>query len=103
MEGMTSPHGGELVNLMVTDAAEKSKLIASCEGRTIECSDRNACDIELLTVGGFSPLTGFMNEEEYKSVVETMRMPSGLLFGLPVVMDTTDETLAPGMNVLLTY
>merc|ERR1719399_1906739 len=44
-----------------------------------------------------------MNEDEYTSVVETMRMPSGLLFGLPVVMDTTDASLAPGMRVLLTY
>jgi sulfate adenylyltransferase len=54
-------------------------------------------------VGGFSPLTGFMNEEEYKSVVETMRLPSGTLFGLPVVMDTNDTSLATGMKVLLTY
>lgn len=103
MEGKAAPHGGELVDLMVTDPAEKSALIAACEGRTIECSDRNACDVELLMVGGFSPLGGFMNEEEYNSVVETMRLPSGLLFGLPVVMDTSDESLAPGMKVLLTY
>ncbi len=103
LEGKTKPHGGELVNLMVKSEDEKAALIASCEGRTIECSDRNACDVELLMVGGFSPLKGFMNEEEYKSVVETMRMPNGLLFGLPVVMDTTDASLKAGQNVLLTY
>lgn len=49
-------------NTMVTDPAEKRKLLAECEGRKIECSDRNACDIELLAVGGFSPLDGFMSE-----------------------------------------
>ena len=103
LEGKTAPHGGALSNLMVTDPAERAALVAACEGRTIECSDRNACDVELLMVGGFSPLEGFMNEDEYASVVETMRMPSGLLFGLPVVMDTTDASLAPGMKVLLTY
>lgn len=47
---------------MVSDPAQKTKLLAECEGRKIECSDRNACDVELLTVGGFSPLDGFMSE-----------------------------------------
>ena len=103
LEGKAAPHGGKLSDLMVTDEAERSALIAACEGRTIELSDRNACDVELLMVGGFSPLEGFMNQEEYESVVETMRLPSGLLFGLPVVMDTDDDSLAAGMKVLLTY
>eukprot|EP00232_Nephroselmis_pyriformis_P023811 CAMPEP_0182857086 /NCGR_PEP_ID=MMETSP0034_2-20130328/2841_1 /TAXON_ID=156128 /ORGANISM="Nephroselmis pyriformis, Strain CCMP717" /LENGTH=455 /DNA_ID=CAMNT_0024988283 /DNA_START=40 /DNA_END=1407 /DNA_ORIENTATION=+ len=103
-DGNIVPHGGKLVDLMVTDAAAKEKLIASCEGRTIECSDRNACDVELLCVGGFSPLEGFMGEDAYTSVVENMRLPgSNLLFGLPIVMDTRREDLVPGMNVLLTY
>ncbi len=104
IEGKTAPHGGQgLVNLMVADASERANLIAACEGRTIECSDRNACDVELLAVGGFSPLTGFLNETEYNSVVETMRMTDGTPFGLPIVFDTNDESLAPGMKVLLTY
>ena len=102
-EGKAVPHGGKLVSLMVADACERSALIAACEGRTIELSDRNACDVELLMVGGFSPLEGFMNQEEYESVVETMRLPSGLLFGLPVVMDTDDEAIKPGMKLLLQF
>ena len=42
---------------MVTDAKEKADIIASCN-HTLELSDRNACDIELLATGGFSPLNG---------------------------------------------
>lgn len=61
MGGHITPHGGKLVNLMVDEAAKKA-LLAECEGRKIECSHRNACDVELLSVGGFSPLRGFMNE-----------------------------------------
>lgn len=61
-DGLIEPHGGTLKNAMVTDPAEKKKLLAECEGRKIECSHRNACDIELLSVGGFSPLDGFMNK-----------------------------------------
>jgi len=45
---------------------------------------------------------GFMNEETYDNVVAETRLPSGLLFGLPVVLDTNDPALVPGTKVLLT-
>mmetsp|Transcript_32072 Transcript_32072/g.38852 ORF Transcript_32072/g.38852 Transcript_32072/m.38852 type:complete len:453 (+) Transcript_32072:20-1378(+) len=102
-QGLIAPHGGAVVDRMVTDAKQKEDLIAACGGVTLELSDRNACDVELLTVGGFSPLDGFMNEETYNYCVDNMRLPNGLLFGLPVVLDTTDEALVPGVKVLLTY
>ncbi len=47
------------MDLMVTDPAARRQLLDSCTAEH-ECSDRNACDVELLTVGGFSPLTGFL-------------------------------------------
>ena len=48
--GLIEPHGGELVNLMIVDEKEKARAIASCD-RALELSDRNACDVELLSVG----------------------------------------------------
>merc|ERR1712125_99107 len=59
------------------------------------------CDVELIMNGGFSPLTGFMDEETYKSVVENTALPDGTPIGLPVVFDTDDEDLQPGTTVLL--
>jgi ATP sulfurylase len=56
---------------------------------TIELNDRQLCDVELLMNGGFSPLDGFMNPDSYNSVVEKARLPNGLIFGLPVVMDVS--------------
>jgi len=50
-DGLIAPHGGKLVNLLVTEPKQKAALFAECQGRTIELSDRNACDVELLTVG----------------------------------------------------
>jgi sulfate adenylyltransferase len=69
-----APHGGRLVNLFLSDsdAARRRALAASC-AHAHECSERNACDVELLAVGGFSPLTGFMRQGVYDHVVKNMR------------------------------
>ena len=102
-EGLIAPHGGALVNLMLEDDGAKARAIASCT-RALELSDRNACDVELLSAGGFSPLRGFMNEDEYEHCVETMRLKgSELLFGLPIVLDTNCEDTKAGDRVLLKY
>lgn len=69
--------------------------MAGCD-LEIYLSPRQLCDTELICNGGFSPLTGFMTEEEYMSVVENNRLPNGLLFGLPVVYDTDRDDLKPG-------
>lgn len=95
------PHGGKLINLFVTDA-EIAPLVASCD-KTIELTDRQSCDTELLCNGAFSPLTGFMTEEEFNAVVENMRLPSGVIMGLPVVMDTFDPSIELGTKLLLAY
>ncbi len=99
--GLIAPHGGSLVNLMVP-AAEQQAVKASAS-RMLECSDRQACDVELLVVGGFSPLRGFMHQQDYEAVVQGNRTTSGLLFGLPIVFDSDDATIVVGDRLLLTY
>jgi len=99
--GVIAPYGGTLVDLMVP-AAEQAAVKASAT-KTLECSDRNACDVELLVVGGFSPERGFMHQADYDSVVASHRTTSGYLFGLPIVMDTDSDDVAVGDKVLLTY
>lgn len=93
-----TPHGGTLINLMTDDV---DAAIAKCTAE-VQLTPRQLCDVELIMNGGFSPLTGFMDEATYKNVVENMELPeSGLLFGLPVVFDTDSEDLQPGQTVLL--
>jgi len=99
--GLISPHGGVLVDLMVP--TDQREAVRAGVDRVVVCSDRNACDVELLVVGGFSPLRGFMHREDYEAVVETHRTSSGLLFGLPIVFDTNDASIGIGERLLLTY
>ena len=99
--GVIAPYGGTLVDLMVASADQAA--VKASATKTLECSDRNACDVELLVVGGFSPERGFMHQADYDSVVAGHRTTSGYLFGLPIVMDTDREDVAVGDKVLLTY
>mmetsp|Transcript_17815 Transcript_17815/g.34556 ORF Transcript_17815/g.34556 Transcript_17815/m.34556 type:complete len:433 (-) Transcript_17815:141-1439(-) len=94
------PHGGSLVDLILKTDEEKEAAIAKCS-KEMQLTPRQLCDVELIMNGGFSPLTGFMDEATYKSVVDNVSLPDGLIFGLPVVFDTDDEDLSPGDIVLL--
>ena len=100
--GLIPPYGGELKNLIIKDKNLKNDLISKATYE-FECSERNACDVELLMVGAFSPLEGFMDEKNYNSVIKNNRNSNGLLFGLPIVFDSNNEKVKAGETILLTY
>ncbi len=100
--GLIPPYGGELKNLIIKDKNLKNELISKATYE-FECSERNACDVELLMVGAFSPLEGFMDENNYNSVIKNNRNTRGLLFGLPIVFDSNNEKVKAGETILLTY
>ena len=99
--GVIAPYGGTLVDLMVAEA--DCAAVKGIATKTVECSDRNACDVELLCVGGFSPLRGFMHQGDYDAVVSGHRLAAGQLFGLPIVMDTDRDDVVVGDKLLLTH
>ena len=100
--GLIPPYGGELKNLIIKDKNLKNDLISKATYE-FECSERNACDVELLMVGAFSPLEGFMDENNYNSVIKNNRNINGLLFGLPIIFDSNNEKVKAGETILLTY
>ena len=99
------PHGGaELVDLRVPQA-EREPLRARAKGRVqVQLDAREWTDLELLTIGGFTPLRGFMTEEQCKAVVNDMHLPGGIPWTLPVVLTTdraTAERIREGDDVAL--
>ena len=86
-----SPHGDELVNLMVDGQATRNKLIGQSKTLPkLKLSTLEFSDLIMLGIGAFSPLEGFMTSSDYKGVLDNMRLTSGTLWPLPVTI-TTDN------------
>ncbi len=82
-----TPHGdGELVDLRCSDS-ERDDLRARARGLPgVQLDARELTDLELLAIGGFTPLKGFMTEEQCKSVVNDMHLPSGVPWTVTVTL-----------------
>ena len=65
---------------------------------------RQACDLELLMNGGFSPLKGFNSQADYEVVVDKMRLADGTLWPMPITLDVSEkfaEGVGPGSRIAL--
>ncbi len=62
------------------------------ECHSIDLSSVQLCDLELLLNRGLFPLNGYMNQDDYNSVLETMRLTDGTVWPLPICLDVDEET-----------
>ncbi|CAN3355759.1 sulfate adenylyltransferase [Diutina catenulata] len=107
------PHGGELLDLVQRDLPRRDALLAEAVSLpSVKLTPRQLCDLELILNGGFSPLDGFLNEEDYNSVVHDMRLTKinpatnkGYLWPIPIILDLAAaqaQELPQGQRVVLT-
>ncbi|KAA9025668.1 sulfate adenylyltransferase [Niallia endozanthoxylica] len=85
------PHGGKLVNRI----NEKARMDAS--HTSVELSLMELSDLELIANGAYSPLEGFMEQKEYESVVQNMRLTNGLPWSIPITL-AVDKNKAAGLK-----
>ena len=81
---MINAHGGKLVN-RVTDA-DPSGLFS------VDISADLANDVENIADGIFSPLEGFLNQQDFESVISKGRLANGIAWTIPTVLDVDDDT-----------
>lgn len=99
---LIAPYGG-------SDLGEPGSLVVTAE-RAAELRDQShgweswdlglqqLCDLEMLASGAYSPLTGFMEEEDYAAVLDGMRLADGTLWPLPITL-AVSEHLADRISV----
>ena len=86
------PHGGQICDRMVTEEriSELKQDFVHLQSWTL--NDRQICDLEMIMNGGFSPLIGFLAQEDYDAVCTDMRLQNNDLWPIPITMDVTENT-----------
>jgi len=84
-----APHGGQLVNRIATHNQRLEFLEKADFLPIVQLDKRAASDLEMIAIGAFSPLTGFMEQADYESVVDQMRLANGLPWSIPVTLPVT--------------
>lgn len=90
MQGLIPPHSGTLVNRLRTGSHADALRAEAAKLRQIKLSQKQSCDLEMITVGAFSPLQGFMGKADFERVCKEMKLASagceGDVWPIPIVL-----------------
>ena len=92
MSGLGEPYGGSLVDLVLPRERAEGRLKEASELTKVSPFVDFAYDAEKIAVGAYSPLQGFMDSEEFRSVTKENRLPNGLPWTMPIVLAVPRET-----------
>jgi sulfate adenylyltransferase len=99
VSSLVSPHGGgELRPLLLEGAALAGELKRAAALPRVRVSSRERGDILMLGIGGFTPLSGFMTEADWRGVCDGMRLSNGLFWPIPITL-SVDEAMAASVGV----
>ncbi len=101
---LSRPHGGKLIERVASE--QEKEQILSRNLRELEIPFERAQEARNICRGLFSPLTGFMDKKSFQSVLDTMRLPDGLPWTIPIVLDVDEQQrqeLLKEDEVLLTH
>lgn len=92
------PHGGQLIQRIVKEE-DRDQLLAQAEQwKHIPINTWTISDLDLIGVGAFSPLEGFMEEKDYHSVLENMRLSNGTVWSIPITL-ALDESITSTLQI----
>ncbi|PZD74181.1 Sulfate adenylyltransferase [Acaryochloris thomasi RCC1774] len=88
-------HGGELINRIASEAQRQEFLSKAEQLPSVQLDARATSDLEMIAIGGFSPLTGFMEQQDYEQVVHKMHLANGLPWSVPITLSVTEDIANP--------
>jgi sulfate adenylyltransferase len=89
---MIKPHGGKLVNKLPHSEKEREELLKKAKTlKKIPVRDRYVSHCEMIAIGGYSPLNGFLTKEEAESVIKDLHLTNGLLWSIPILLPVEEE------------
>src|SRR5438105_4832708 len=91
---LITPHGGKLVNRVLDANAAKAAEAEAKSLTSLTLSARESGDLEMIAIGAFSPLTGFMGKADFARVCKEMRLADGTVWPIPVVLCPPDDVSA---------
>jgi len=91
MTTLIAPHGGMLVNRIVEGKLRDELLAKASRLPKVELDAWGLSDVEMLAIGGFSPLEGFLGNADYESVVRRRRLTDGAVWTIPVTLAVSRE------------
>ena len=97
---LSTPHGGTLINRW-NEEYDYVNL-----DKSLEIDNMSLSDLELIGTGAYSPIEGFLSEQDYQSVVSNMRLQSGFVWSIPITLPISSEqakTISVGDEVRLNF
>ena len=88
---LITPHGGKLVNRILEPAAAEAAARESTSLPPVTLSPREQFDLEMIAIGAFSPLEGFMTQIDFNRVCREMRLGTGAVWPIPVTLCPPDD------------
>ena len=90
-----APHGGHLINRIATPEQQQEFFDKADHLPRVQLDKRATSDLEMIAIGGFSPLSGFMERSDYNRVVNDMYLMNGLPWSVPITLSVTEEVAEP--------
>ena len=99
MSKLVQPHGGKGLKPLLLKGKELDEAKKKAKSLTqVRMASRETGDLIMLGIGGFTPLDGFMGQDDWKGVCANMKMKSGLFWPIPITL-STDKATADGIKV----
>jgi len=101
---LIAPHGGKLINRVLEGPAAQALAKEAASLAAVTLSPREQFDLEMIAIGAFSPLTGFMGQADFESCCKNTRLANGTVWPIPIILCPPNDVAAKiqrGQNVAL--